>query len=686
MARPTGITTLRTTIRTAAALAAAVALPALTGCEIEEPALPTFSTRIAVPLGLHEFTVAELVEDQENFHALADSVLGFSLEGDTTALDLDLDLSADIAGEEVETVLGVIELPAAPPLDFGFTLEEIFPGAGSLPPGPVPVPAFDFDLESDPADLADITSAHVQSGGLRVTVRNDLPIPVSGDAPPALLTLGLLDPADGSVLASADFDGAIAPGDSAVALMDLADVWLPDAVAVHLLGGSEGGFAADGLSPDDGLSITVELLSLVVDQAEAVIGEQTFTDGGELALPDDLGVIHAGLESGVLGLELSSDLPIPCTVTLGFPEIATADGQPVSLELDLPASSTASTRVDLAGGAIASPDGEPIAALGWTVDIVSAGSEGVPVTIAATDRIAAAILPTTLSLSEVTGVIPEEVYVLDPVSESLDLPDELEGLHLRAAAVTIDIVNGTGIAGDIDLALSGIDALGDTTTVTAVARIAADDTRGTRTTIVIDESNSDIEDLLSALPETFVFRGEVRIGGPDEIGTVRPGDSAEVTWRVDAPLQLAIDPTEFEQDPEPLDLDADTRDALDEHLVQAELLAEIANGLPVGVQVSLLVGADEATTLSDPTLTIGPLDVTAGVVDPVYRWVTEPGVSTHEIALSAAQVSAITAPGAHMAVVAALPGTDGEDVIVRICDGVGVRGALSAEVLVSDDE
>lgn len=660
-------------------------LALMVGCEIQEPALPTFSTHFAVPLGTHEVTIEDYIDDQDFLFAAADSVLAFSLEGDTTTLELDVDLSVDLTGESIDTELGPIDLPPSSPLDFGFTLMEIYPEAALLPPGPVTVPGFDINLASDPADLQDITSALVSSGLLRLVLTNNLPIPVSGSGPPTQLALEILNPVDSSVITTAVFDGTVPPGATTEAEADLSGVTLPGQVMIRLVGGSAGGFTLDGLAPEDGLTVSFLMENIVVDEATALIEAQSFSEFGEMALPADLSVLHAVLASGTLGVDLVSELPIECSVILSFPELSTTGGLPLDIPLSLPADGSAMARVDLAGAVIASPDGSPLDALHWTLEISSVGSEGVPVTIAAGDRISAALLPSTLMLAEVTGSVPEEVFIIDPVTETIDLPDELDGLHLQAAALTIEINNSTGIGGELDLELSGVSADGTVTVVSAIAHIVADTDKSTRTIIVLDQDNSNIADLLSELPESFVFQGQVSIGGPGEIGTVRPGEGASVAWRLDAPLRLIVDQAEIDQEPTALNLDVETRRNLDERLVAAEIRADIANSFPFGVEVMFLVGSSAATTLTAPTLEIGPLVVTAGSVHPTDHWVVAPGLSSHVIPLNQEQIGAFTAAGAHVAVVALIPGTDGEEVVLRVTDRLSLTGALSVEVFVEDD-
>jgi hypothetical protein len=56
-----------------------------------------------------------------------------------------------------------------------------------------------------------------------------------------------------------------------------------------------------------------------------------------------------------------------------------------------------------------------------------------------------------------------------------------------------------------------------------------------------------------------------------------------------------------------------------------------------------------------------------------------------EIALSTNDIRAFTRPGAFTAVVAHIMGTNGEEIVVRIGDKLNIRGAISAEILISDE-
>ncbi|MBK9303085.1 MAG: hypothetical protein IPM94_04115 [bacterium] len=671
--------------RRAAAAALLAACLAAAGCEIADPALPVFTTRVSVPIGTHELTVTELLEDQDHVVVGADSLLVFGAEGDTTTVDLDLDLTAELAGLDVAAELGAFALPDQPPRTAGFTLAEIAPEVAALPPVPLPVPAFAIDLRSDPSPLDRLESARLAAGRLEVRLRNGLPVPVSGASAPERLVAEVLD-GDGAVVTTVVFDGEIAPGDSAAVQADLAGAVLSGGLAVRLQGGSPGAAAAV-VTPGASLSVTMRLTGLVVDEATARVEALAFAESGGADLPDEFGVLEATIGSGVLDLALDSGLDLPCAARVTFPQMRDLRGDTLVVRLDLPAGGDRRTVVDLAGCTITAGGGAPLTRLTYDVAIASPGSgEGV-VTLSADAALSATIAPLTLAFAEVQGVFPREEFAFAPRTETIDIPDDLDGVRLASATLVVDVFNGTGLGGEVALSLVGRNAAGDEAELSVVAAVAPARAGGeARTSIVLDEHNSNIAELLSLLPEELTFAGAVSVGGDGWVGTVRPGDRARACWRVDAPLRLELLPSETAFDPEPLDLDDDLRRDLDRHLETAAITAVIGNHLPFGVEVTLQVGPDSLSALTAPELVIGPLAVTAGLLDDVGGYVSATTDSRHVIALDRDQVRALTRPGAFTVAVATLPGTGGRTVTLRSVDRVTVSGALTAEITVSEDD
>ncbi len=675
----------RTGAPAAPALAlAAAALLLLAGCSLEEPALPTFTTHVAVPLGRQDLTVAEMIDEHGDYLvARSDSLLGIAVEGDTTTVVLDMDLAADVPAAGFHTALGAITLDSVSGSRVGFALSDLYPPAADLPPVPVDVPPFTFDVTSDTLALGGLESAHVRSGLLAVTLRNDTAIPLSGAAPPERLTLELLA-LDGRAVGTLEFPLELASGDSATAVLDLAGSDLPGRLRVRVAGGSAG---ASGVTVDPAaeLAVTVTPRDIVVDAATAVVGALELNGAGAVALPDSVGIIDAVVASGTLVLTTASGLPVPGTVTLRFPEIR-RDGEALRLSFPLPADSTVTTTVDLAGCRLTGDGSTPLDSLRVETAFATPGSGGELVTFAAGDEVAADTAPFRLAFAEVTGQVPERTFPLDSVHETVDLPEELNGLTLPEATLVIDIFNETGVGGLLDFTLTGTNARGERVTLAAAAEIGAARSGDGRTSIVLDQDNSNVAELLSSLPRELDFSGQLTVGGPERTGTVRPGDAARVTWRLAAPVRAVIAPdTELRHRPEPLGLSAGTRDDLSRHLVSGELTLDVDNHFPFGAGVRVQVGPDSLAATADPELVIGPLDVAAGDRDPVDGTVVGTRRTHLVVPLSHQQVQAFLRPDAHVAVSAVLPGSDGRPVALRLEDMVSVTGAVRVEIRVEDE-
>ena len=669
----------------AAALLAAVSL-LIAGCTIEEPEMPTFTTVVTLPIGNHDITVTELIEDQDYLSATADSMLFFSVIGTTTSVALDTDLSAELTGVDFDASLGDFAIASPAPASFCFRLDEIYPAAASLPPVPIAVPAFGFDLGGDGADLGGIESAVVASGRIELTITNGLPVPVSGDAPPERMTADVIDPRYGTVLVSLDCSGELGPGETRTWSADLAGVHLPGSVGVSLAGGSPGSTAAVTVDPASTLAVNVAVVDLTVAEAEAAIDAQSFAGDAVVALPDSLEIITAEIAGGALDMTLENGLPVPCSVSIACPEMDDASGSPLNIVLDLAAHERRDTRIELAGAGIHAEEA-PLTGLTWTVAVASAGSDGAPVTLRATDRLHIQAAPTVLALGEVSGIIPAQNFPIDAMHEQIDIPDELEGLTLAAATLTVEILNDTGVRGAVDLRVEGRNAAGETAVLVTSAEIEArKDEAPARTVVHLDEFNSTITEFLRILPESYDLTGSVRVGGAGLIGTVRPGDSASVSWRIDAPLKVVIDNSEIHRDSEPLDLDEDLREEIEERIETGRILTAIENHFPFDAEIYFQAGPDSMSALDDPDLVIGPLAVAAAAVDPATGFAKGIVESNHDIHLTKSDILVLTSPTAHTAVVARIPGTGGAEVALRTGDYLRVTGAIRAEILVEEDD
>jgi len=670
----------------AAGLSLAALGLALAGCEIADPALPTFTTQVALPLGEERLDIADLVDDEDYLIELADGGLGFHVDGDPDTVSLDFDLGTDLTPQTVRGELGAFALELATPTDFAFALVDLYPAAGALDGQTVPVPAFTFTAASEAEDLEDVEQATLAAGTLTVTVANALPVPVSATSGPDRLVLDLVDPGDGSALVSFAFD-PIGPGEQVQQTADLAGVVLPGAVAVRLAGGSPGSAGAPvPVDAQAAIQVTATFADLAVTAAVAAVPAQEFATSFTTALPADYAVYHAVIASGMVSLAVTNELAIPCQATVVWPEIVDLDDQPVVLVVDLPAGGSESRSVDLAGRIVRASSGEPLTELAATLTVTSPGSQGVPVALAADQGVSADLAGGRVEFASITGLVPALDYAFAPMNEAIDLPEELAGLLLTRASLVLELTNTAGLPADARFELVGTSANGEERSLQVDEPIApAELDRAGVTRIVLDETNSDVVDFLNNLPTQITLTGEVALGGAGQVGTVHAGDCAVVDWEIVAPVDVIVESSQLYGDPSDLDLDADARDLIRDHAGAAEIQLAILNHLPLGVETRLLFSPDTTTIQDSPLLAIGPVTVAAAEVDPVTHEVSTPRTSEPRVSLTRAETQVLATAGLFSVLEVTLPTTDGQTVRVMTTDYVTVQGLIRLDVEVHDD-
>jgi hypothetical protein len=660
------------------------ALAILGGCEINKPEMPTFDTSLAIPLGVERIEVMDMVEDEEFLVVGGDSSLAFFIDGEPDTLAFDFQLSADIGSQNIQQGLGNFELPVADPMAYSFELATIWPAASGMVSQPAMVPPFPINVSSSGQDLPDIDSAVLESGGATITVTNGLPVPISADSGPDQLVLDLIDPGSGSSFATFTFP-VIAAGAQSSQTADLAGVTLPGTLAVALAGGSPGSSGGIvNVSGTDAIDIAAVFENLVVSSATAVVGAQSFLTTFDTALPADYEITQAVISSGSVSLAMVNEMPVPCTALVVWPNLVDILDQPLSAVFNLAAGQSANQSIDFSGYVVMA-GAQPLTSLSADVEIETPGSGGTPVTMSAGDGLNTDISGGTIVFESVTGVVPAYDVQLDTIEEQIDLPDELDGLQLTAAAMVLRLTNSAGLPGDLDLTLTGTSAAGNVRTMLVRESIVPADVRAPGVTrILLNEDNSTIIDFLNNMPETIALGGMVTVGGDGSIGTVHSNDYAVVSWEIDAPVEVIVDGSTISADPRLLDLDQDTREMIEGHALGASIQTEILNHLPVGVELSIIFSDSLATLDTDPLLTIGPLIVAAAEVDPITHTVVEAVVSRPVVELTEEQARIFGQPGLITVVEAVLPSTNGLPVRMMASDFLEIRGLVQMDIHVND--
>jgi hypothetical protein len=669
------------------ALPAMLSAILLSGCEIADPALPTYTTRLTIPLGEKRIDVQDFIEDEDYLTGMHDGALGFLVSGDPDTVLLDFDLGVDVPTRQVSGELGSFGIDIDAGTHFSFTLTKLYPAASMLDGQYLPVPDFHFSEESNSEDVPDLESAHIANGTLTVNIVNGLPVPVSDDDGDDRLSLDLLDPVSGHVLASVEFD-VIEPGGHAQRTADLAAIELPGRVAIRISGGSPG----SGPQPvlvDAACEIAVEAVfsDLEVTEAVAVVPEQAFTSIFSTPLPQDYGVVMALIDEGSLEVFLRNDMAIGCQAVVTWPAVLDLDGQPLQIVVGLAEAGEEQRTVDFAGHVVQAPEGQTLSELAAVVSVTSPGSEGQAVALRSDQGVMAEIGSGRIEFTSVTGTVPSLSYDLDPIEAQIELPDEFDGILLCSATMMLELTTTASLPALAAFDLVGINQTGQRHEMSIQEEIqAAEGGRAATTRIILNESNSTIVDFLNHMPTVIELSGRVEIGGEtDQVGTVRRDDYALVSWQISAPVEVVIESSQLYGEPTELDLEQETREKIEDHFGAAEFRLEVVNHLPVGVHARLLMGTDPDVIKSEPLIAIGPFGIEAGIVGPAGNTVLEPVISSPVLSLSAAESKLLGTVGLQSILEVTLSNTEGDTVRAMSTDYVSLQGLIILDIEIHDN-
>jgi hypothetical protein len=662
----------------------ALALGTVAGCTIENPELPTFESEWLIPLGTTVKTVDELLGDQPSVVTQPDGTLALQSDGQLDAVAFGDQLDLTLAGISTIAQIGSIDLPPSSPISFDYRLADLYPASVGLAGLSLPVPPFTFGTTSTAQDLPGFTAATISSGGIQVSVRNGLPVPVGGSTPPEQIQIELLDATTLSVLGAVSIASAIAAGGQSQEFLDLAGVTMPDSVAVRLSGGSVGSSGSSvTIDPNASLAVDVQTTALVVSAARAPIGAQGFQDSSSVLLPDSIQIQSATIASATLDVSLRNDLPIDVTATMTISSLLDAADQPFRLALPAAAATSASRSIDLSpyhfdfGAGL----GQQLDVL---VDVSTPGSGGSSVTIQSTDVVSLDIAPLDIRFQSVRGVIDPIIVDLASTTTTLELPAELDDLQLARAELTLALQTTLGMAAMINLDLDGRNRDGVVVPLAVAVNLpAAPPGQQLVYNVVLNETNSTIIDFLNNLPTTIDVSGTASVGDGVTVGEVAVDDSLAARYSISAPMTVAILAQVIDIEATSISLDADLRDEIDQRVVSLDLEAEVLSSLPIAARAWIGLDADSTAVYDAPQLQLGPIDIPAAGA--IRNDGTRPtATSNSQVLVQQSDIPVVTQPQLYQGVRIEIPGTAGNFVTVRAGDTLEIRGFLRARVRVGE--
>ncbi len=637
-------------------------------CTIEKPESPEWTTRLTVPIVNRTYDMEELVNkiDQEGVGIDQQGNITFSITEalDTVRLDADV-LATDDLTYAVAELLGVVSIdpPTIDPVSV--SLSAITGLATGLPgDSVVAVSALSFEVINSMPAITNFSQATIASGNVLVVVENNLGIALD------TAIVELYDVGNGATLVTDTFPGGIPAGATDSLTLSLAGKRLSNSLGVN----AQCHFSDGTIDSVSTRYIGTELIfpsGLTVSSAVAQIPAMDLAFSEQIELGETERIDTATLSTGQLTLTISNATNLSASLSVSIPDLVT-EGSPLSIDTTVPPQGQVQIVRNLAGSQLV-PGGSSLPQLvdiNVTADLPGSGLQQVAVDQADSLYVQAEL--TSLTFGSVTGVFSSTEATFDAESFDIDIPTGFDSLELVSAVLTLDIENGTGLPGYLDIQLIGDN--GKSLALTGDIE-AGSSSQPVTTTI----TNSDIADFISPLPSHVEAGGTVTFGDGVTQATVTVADFVFTRVGIVAPLEMIIHESLVETDIEREEIDQEDIDMVTDHVIEAGFVYNIVNHLPLGASIEIFLGPDSATLYTNPGLTIGPLSIGAAPVSGAGLVIDTASTGYQEIMLSNADIQILKNDTLYIGQELILQGTDGQSVRLIQSDYMTVTGRFEVE-------
>lgn len=246
------------------------------------------------------------------------------------------------------------------------------------------------------------------------------------------------------------------------------------------------------------------------------------------------------VESGTLAITLNNQFPIKTTVKLSFQNLfRSGQTQPMVETLEFAANQEKTTPISLDGVTIRPENGMILADV--EAKTADTGPTGAYFTTDGSQKIEGSVSlqpPLTFHSIEVPLTRSQDIATS---STPINLPTELSKMNLKlgGVALKLHLDNQSGLSGHIDLAVNGkqgTSAVSLTAKDGSPLRLAFEANKAQD--LMVDQDNSNLLDVLNAMPKELEFGGKVTIDSGGQPVTLTKNDRISGKVSVEVPLSL----------------------------------------------------------------------------------------------------------------------------------------------------
>ena len=654
----------------------------ISGCSFKKPQAPQWDVNAAVPVIDTTLTVQNLLKDTEDVDFDSAGLLGFQITESMDPVEVGDNLSVEGISENFDVTLGDIQVDSPGTQSVSVQFAEIYPPSVPLNGQTTQIPAFSIHLDkTEIPPFADFESILIKEGNIYLTLRNNLPIPISSG-----LGIDLYDDDTDTFVVSIASQQELPANGQIVLNKSLANIRLPGHLAFRISGASPGSgnntVYVDAYN--QGVDLDVYVSDIVASEARAKVPDQEFEDTDYTTLGDSIIVTEADISTGSISFQMQNNLPLDLDLSIQLLNFLDASGDTFQANLSLRKGEQISQFYDLSGFKFRPERTSEGAVVRFRWKAKAYGSGDQIVTIHANDGISLAVNIPKLAFSRFSGILNQIHVNLDSMSTTLDIPKDLEGLQFGNAGIELKLINGIGFLIQPTLNIVGTNThTGKQATIHRTVTIQPAGDQPSINTVILD--GEEVTNFLNILPDDISVSGSVIIGDGQTESTIRATDkiSSQVTIKI--PVNLKFPDQQLTLDADSLEIDEDAQNQIRDNLNGGSFHAEIGNHLPFGASATFYFTSRDTAVYSNPELTIGPITLNPGLTSESGNVVQETS-SQINISLDKEQLTIFTHPVVVSGIRIALPGSGGKFIQVYRDDYLSAKAFVKVNYHINPEE
>ncbi len=637
----------------------------LVQCTVKKPEAPTWDTKLILPLVNKAYDMPELIEKIDQDNLVTDSLGNpfFYYEKILDTVTINGSFAIEDISQNLSESLGVIQLDPFTGTTVAVNLNDYVPYAsGDIPP-------LSFDVVEPLPPIGEFTIATIESGYALVTIDNNFGLDLD------VVDVTIDDIILSSQLTSYSIPGGIPAGVTQVDTIFLDGKTVSNQLQITLNCHTPG--ATSFSTADKSLSTTVSMpVGPSVSSATAQI-PRIVRDFDEIVDIDSDHLLQtAVLSDGQLVLNIDNNTNVPANLVITLPDIKNG-AAPLTINQPIYANDTRQVIYDLSGYSLEPVDQTMPQTIQVDIQAVIDSSGAQLVTIDAGDKISVTTGILNVGLASVQGIIAPTTAEFDNIQQSIDLPKGFDEVQLTSAMLTLEIENRVNIPGSFSVNLLG--DMGQLKIITG--NILPGTPESPVTSLIID---SNITAFMNPVPELLTINGTATFGDGVTSGSINADDFVTATIILNSPLEMIIDSATFDGDWESTDIDQSDIKKITDNINLAHFYTTVVNRLPLGIEVEFYLSGDSATLYTNPELTLGPIAVVNGNLNPDGT-VASSVISENVLTLDSDQTRILENDPLWIGQMYTLAGTNGETVRFTATDSLKVSSYIELDFTVSSD-